>query len=154
MNAEHLARLNAALAALHAGLMSCQEAADLFGLERAALWRRCARSGFNPREQREARLRKLAAKAMHAQWKLPLSMQPATRQKGRKTERQAQPGKRSILAKLRRGTLTIPKAAKLADVPISGVIGWMKLARIPIPPPYNATRRKKDAPKNDTTPST
>jgi hypothetical protein len=143
MNEDLIARINAAMAVLHAGMMTCQEAADLFGVDRASLWRRCARAGFSPRKQRAVRLRRLAAKAIFRRWKLPRAMQPAIQEKKLRIVSQRNPNKRAILAKLRKGTITIPKAAKLADAPISGVIGWMKLANIPIPAPYNASRRKK-----------
>jgi hypothetical protein len=51
------------------------------------------------------------------------------------------PKKCEALAKLRRGKITVEQAAKLTEAPISGVIGWMKLAKIPIPEKYLAPRR-------------
>jgi hypothetical protein len=148
MNEDLARRWNAALAAVHAGLMTCQEAADAYSIDRSGLRRRCLRYGFDPVEARKTRVRRLARKAYDQKWKLPHALQPAARTKKPRIVAKATPHKRTILAHLRSGALTIDKAAKLTAVPISGVIGWMKLARIPIPEPY-ATRRKSNAPKSD-----
>ncbi|WP_018407674.1 hypothetical protein [Methylocystis rosea] len=51
------------------------------------------------------------------------------------------PRKAEALAKLRRGKITIPQAAKLTGAPISGVVGWMKLAGLEIPEEYRRPRR-------------
>jgi hypothetical protein len=51
------------------------------------------------------------------------------------------PRKREALAKLRRGKITIEQAAKITGAPIGGVIGWMKLAKIPVPEEYARPRR-------------
>jgi hypothetical protein len=51
------------------------------------------------------------------------------------------PRKREALAKLRRGKITIAQAAKLTGAPISGVVGWMKLAGLEIPEEYRRPRR-------------
>ena len=51
------------------------------------------------------------------------------------------PRKREALVKLRRGTITIAQAAKLTGAPVSGVIGWMRLAGIEIPEEYTRPRR-------------
>jgi hypothetical protein len=51
------------------------------------------------------------------------------------------PKKREALAKLRRGKITVAQAAKLTGAPISGVIGWMRLAKIPVPEEYAQPRR-------------
>lgn len=154
MNEDQIARVNAAMAVLHAGLMTCQEAADMFAVDRAALWRRCARAGFRPTEQRASRLRALALKAIRHRWKLPTSMQPAAIEKKSRLKPQRNAHKRTLLAQLRSKATTVERAAKTAGVPISGIIGWMKLARIPIPEPYNTPRRKKDALKSDATTNT
>jgi hypothetical protein len=55
------------------------------------------------------------------------------------------PKKREALAKLRRGKITIEQAAKLTGAPISGVIGWMKLAGLEIPEEYGRRRRAPPA---------
>lgn len=52
------------------------------------------------------------------------------------------PKKREALAKLRRGKISVEQAAKLAGVPVSGIIGWAKLAKIPLPEKYLAPRRR------------
>jgi hypothetical protein len=51
------------------------------------------------------------------------------------------PKKREALAKLRRGKITVEQAAKLTGAPISGVIGWMKLAGLDVPEEYARPRR-------------
>ncbi|MFO1102481.1 MAG: hypothetical protein U1E20_06230 [Methylocystis sp.] len=51
------------------------------------------------------------------------------------------PKKREALTKLRRGKITIEQAAKLTGAPVSGVIGWMRLAGIEIPEEYTRPRR-------------
>lgn len=51
------------------------------------------------------------------------------------------PRKAEALAKLRRGKITVEQAAKLTGAPISGVIGWMKLAGLEIPEEYMRPRR-------------
>lgn len=52
------------------------------------------------------------------------------------------PQKRDVLANLKKGKITIPQAAKRADVPISGIVGWMRLAGLEIPDEYNQPRRR------------
>ncbi|MGD9656202.1 MAG: hypothetical protein AB7U61_00955 [Methylocystis sp.] len=51
------------------------------------------------------------------------------------------PKKREALAKLRRGKITIAQAAKFAGVPVSGIVGWAKLEKIPLSPEYLRPRR-------------
>jgi hypothetical protein len=51
------------------------------------------------------------------------------------------PRKREALAKLRRGKITVEQAAKFAGVPVSGIVGWAKLAKIPLPEEYLRPRR-------------
>jgi len=48
---------------------------------------------------------------------------------------------------LRKGKITVEQAAKLTGAPISGVVGWMKLAGLPIPPEYSAPRRRPKDPQ-------
>jgi hypothetical protein len=55
------------------------------------------------------------------------------------------PKKREALAKLRRGKITIEQAAKITGAPISGVVGWMKLAGLEIPEEYRQPRRAAKA---------
>lgn len=51
------------------------------------------------------------------------------------------PRKAEVLKQLRKGKLTVEQAAKLADVPVSGIVGWAKLAKIPLPEKYLQPRR-------------
>jgi hypothetical protein len=55
------------------------------------------------------------------------------------------PKKREALAKLRRGKITVQQASRLTGAPISGVIGWMKLAGLEIPEEYRRPRRAPPA---------
>ena len=56
---------------------------------------------------------------------------------------QRNPDRATILAKIKRGKLTPRQAASKYAVPVSGVIGWMKLAGLPIPEQYSRPRRKQ-----------
>jgi len=55
------------------------------------------------------------------------------------------PHKAAALRQLRAGEITIPQAAKLTGAPVSGVIGWMRLARIAIPAEFDRPRRSPAA---------
>lgn len=50
--------------------------------------------------------------------------------------------KREAIAKVRAGKMTIPKAARFAGVPISGMVGWLRIAGVRIPDEFNQPRRK------------
>ncbi len=64
-------RIDAAIACIHAGLMTVTEAADEFDLAQSMLWKRCKALGFRPAEQRNKRLRKIMRAATFRKWKLP-----------------------------------------------------------------------------------
>jgi transposase-like protein len=53
------------------------------------------------------------------------------------------PHKREIVRKIKRGELTIPQAARRYDVPQSGVIGWLRMAGVKIPPEFDRPRRER-----------
>jgi hypothetical protein len=55
------------------------------------------------------------------------------------------PRKAEALAKLRKGKITVEQAAKLTGAPISGVVGWMRLAGLEIPEEYARPRREPAA---------
>lgn len=55
------------------------------------------------------------------------------------------PRKAEALAKLRRGRITVAQAAALTGAPVSGVIGWMKIAGLGIPEEYRKPRRAPKA---------
>jgi hypothetical protein len=55
---------------------------------------------------------------------------------------QHNPMRAKIILKLAAGKLTVEKAAKVAQVPISGVLGWMKMAGIPIPMKHQNRRNR------------
>ena len=51
------------------------------------------------------------------------------------------PLKRKVLAALRRNKITVEQAARKAAVPVSGILGWMRLAKITIPEKHAGPRR-------------
>lgn len=53
--------------------------------------------------------------------------------------------KRKAIANVRAGKMTVPQAARFAGVPLSGMVGWLKLAKIEIPADYLQPRRKARA---------
>lgn len=50
--------------------------------------------------------------------------------------------KHEVLIKLRAGTMTIPQAAKRAQVSVSAICGWCRLHGIELPDEFNQPRRK------------
>lgn len=55
---------------------------------------------------------------------------------------QPNPDKAKILRAIKRGKLTPAQAAKKYGIPLSGVLGWMRLAKIPIPAELNRPHRR------------
>ncbi|RTL90805.1 MAG: hypothetical protein EKK29_01390, partial [Hyphomicrobiales bacterium] len=49
----------------------------------------------------------------------------------------AQADRRTIIREIRRGKLTIEGAARKFGVPTSGIVGWMKIAKMKIPEEYS-----------------
>jgi hypothetical protein len=56
------------------------------------------------------------------------------------------PLKRKVLAELRRKKITVEQAARKASVPVSGILGWMRLAKIAIPEKHAGPRRRQAGP--------
>jgi len=59
---------------------------------------------------------------------------------------QKNPDRATMLSKINRGKMTPRQAAARYGVPVSGVIGWMKLAGLEIPEEYAQPRRKPREP--------
>lgn len=55
----------------------------------------------------------------------------------------AQADRRTIIREIRRGKLTIEGAARKFGVPTSGIVGWMKIAKMKIPEEYSKPRRER-----------
>jgi hypothetical protein len=53
---------------------------------------------------------------------------------------QTNPLKRKVLTELRRNKITVEQAARKAAVPVSGILGWMRLAKITIPEKHAGPR--------------
>ena len=50
--------------------------------------------------------------------------------------------KREAIANVRSGKMTIPEAARFARVPLWGMVGWLKLAKVPVPPEFIQPHRQ------------
>ncbi len=57
----------------------------------------------------------------------------------------AQADRRTILRAIKNKKLTIEGAARKFGVPVSGVLGWCRLAGLPIPPELDWPRRERSA---------
>ena len=55
------------------------------------------------------------------------------------------PQKRTLIALLRKGMITVQDAARSAGIPVSGVLAWMRIAGIPIPPEHTGKQPYKRA---------
>jgi hypothetical protein len=55
----------------------------------------------------------------------------------------ANPHRAKIVRAIKRGELTIAQAARRYGVPQSGIVGWLKLAGVAIPPEYDRPRRQR-----------
>lgn len=49
---------------------------------------------------------------------------------------QRNPHKTKILMLVRKGKITVPEAARRAQVPISAIVGWCRIHKVPLPPKY------------------
>jgi hypothetical protein len=118
------------------------------------VWKRAAFIKARPGEQGQRPQRRdqpmaVAGGALRAQMRLRPRRGGVDRARGltpgcegRRMIRSAEnPKKREAIAKLRKGKITIEQAAKLTGAPISGVVGWMKLAGLEIPDEYRKPRR-------------
>jgi hypothetical protein len=56
---------------------------------------------------------------------------------------QKNPKRTIALANIKSGKMTVPQAAKFAGAPVSGIVGWCRLAKIALPAEYD-NRRHRD----------
>ncbi len=158
------------LALISYGAITPREAADLAGLNRVTvfLWLRDA--GINHREARARFVAKQWERALAEKKPRPINRKATARKIAREAYKQyaassqrptkgetvftsqdramhdPNPHKARVLAQLRAGKIGVKRAATLAGVPISGIVGWCKLENIPLPEQYLQPRRPRPEP--------
>ena len=157
------------LNAIASGWLKPREVADQLGVSRVTVFRWCKEARIDYKNARTlfvARLferamseaaaggsvkqiaRRVAAAATREfieQGNRPFKAAPSVQSQPQQADPQLNPMKRRVLSRLRAGKMTIRAAATMAQVPISGIVGWMRIDGLPVPEEYNQPRRKPRA---------